>query len=59
MASDTATTTAVPVRSTIEAHGRTGALEGLGEPMACGPIFGEGNSPWDCTLAVAVDGRWD
>jgi hypothetical protein len=55
------------VRATIEAHSRTGALEGLGEPMACGPIFSKGDHSWDCALAVAADGceriykldRWD
>lgn len=55
------------VRSTIEAHSRYGSIEGLGEPMACGPIFGKGNGAWDCTITVAADGhkrtykldRWD
>jgi hypothetical protein len=56
-----------PVRSVIEAHSRTGSIEGLGQPMACGPIFGKGGGTWDCTLTVAADGhkrtykldRWD
>lgn len=55
------------VRSVIEAHSRSGSIEGLGQPMAAGPIFSKGKGPWTCPLTVTAEGhkrtynldRWD
>lgn len=45
------------VRSVIEAHSRTGKIEGFGEPHAAGLMLDAGSKTWDATLRVWSGGR--